>query len=64
MITSLAQIITGFLHKNESIEGDKLDVYIYGYEIATSNFITFSIAIIMGLLFSQFINEVYSNILS
>ena len=58
MITSLAQIITGFLHKNERVESDKLDIYIYGYEIAISNFIIFSIAIIMGFIFSQFIESV------
>ena len=58
MITSLAQFIVGFLHKNKTIESSRLDIYIYGFEIAISNIITFVIAIIMGLLFSQFIEGI------
>lgn len=40
MITSLAQCIAGFLLRNKTIDGKKLDIYIYGFEIMISSVIS------------------------
>lgn len=53
MITSLAQAITGYLLKNKIIENDKLDIYIYGFEIFISNIFGFLIGLTLGFVFSQ-----------
>ncbi len=55
MITSLAQHIAVLLLKKEVIDGKKLDIYIYGFEIMISSAINILIGIIIGTLFFQFI---------
>lgn len=55
MITSLAQHIAGFLLKKEVIDGKKLDIYIYGFEIMISSILNILIALLIGLAFSQLI---------
>ncbi len=54
MITSLAQWIAGFLLKNNAIESEKLDIYIYGFEVMISSICGFLIASFMGAVFSRF----------
>lgn len=53
MITALAQYITGCLLRNDIIESEKLDTYIYGFEVMISSISGFAIALILGLVFSQ-----------
>lgn len=53
MITSIAQFITGYLLKNKIIESNKLDIYIYGFEILISNMLGFLIGLTLGIAFSQ-----------
>lgn len=53
MITSLAQIITGCLVRNNIIDNTKLDIYIYGFEIMISNIICFGIGLLIGAVFSE-----------
>lgn len=53
VITSLAQCIAEFLLKNEAIDGKKLDIYIYGFEVLISGLINILIGLFIGLLFSQ-----------
>ncbi len=53
MFTALAQIITGFLYKNKIINGSKLDIYIYGFEVLISNIVCLTIALTIGLLFHE-----------
>lgn len=53
MIISLAQYIAGFLLQNDAIDGKKLDIYIYGFEILISSIINILIALIIGFVFSQ-----------
>lgn len=55
MITTLAQCIAGCLLRNGIIDGEKLDIYIYGFEIIISNTCGFLIAFILGLFFSQMV---------
>ncbi len=55
MITSLAQYIASFLLKNNAIDGKKLDIYIYGFEIIISGMVSIFIALMLGIIFSQFI---------
>ena len=55
MITSLAQHIAVFLLKNEIIDSEKLDIYIYGFEIIISSVISILIGLIFGITFSQFL---------
>ena len=55
MITSLAQIITGCLVRNKIIDNTKLDIYIYGFEIMISNIICFGIGLLIGAVFSEFL---------
>lgn len=40
--------------KNEIIESEKLDIYIYGFEVMISSICGFAIAAILGLLFWKF----------
>ena len=68
MITSLAQHIAVFLLKNEIIDSENLDIYIYGFEIIISSVISILTGLIFGITFSQllectffFFNSVYSN---
>lgn len=53
MITSLAQYITGILLKNNIIENEHLDIYIYGFEVLISGALSLFIGLILGLMFSQ-----------
>lgn len=53
MITALAQYIAGCLLRNDIIDGEKLDIYIYGFEVMISSISGFAIALILGLAFSQ-----------
>lgn len=53
MITALAQYIAGCLLHNDIIEGEKLDIYIYGFEVMISSISGFTIALILGFAFSQ-----------
>lgn len=53
MITSLAQYITGILIKNNIIENEHLDIYIYGFEVLISGALSLFIGLILGLMFSQ-----------
>lgn len=53
MITALAQYIAGCLLRNDIIESDKLDIYIYGFEVMISSISGFAITLILGLAFSQ-----------
>lgn len=55
MTTSLAQIITGCLVRNKIIDNTKLDIYIYGFEIMISNIICFGIGLLIGAVFSEFL---------
>ena len=55
MITSLAQIITGCVVRNKIIDNTKLDIYIYGFEIMISNIICFGIGLLIGAVFSEFL---------
>ena len=55
MITSLARYIAVFLFKNNIIDGEKLDIYIYGFEIIISSSINITMAIILGILLSQLV---------
>lgn len=55
MITSLAQYIADFLLKNDIIISEKLDIYIYGFEIIISSVISILIGLIFGIIFSQFL---------
>lgn len=54
MITSLAQYIAVFLLKNSIIDSEKLDIYIYGFEIIISSSINIAIAALLGIVFAQF----------
>jgi accessory gene regulator B len=58
MFTSIAQHITEVLADNKIIDRTKLDIYVYGYEVLLSGIFSFIVAIIMGLLFSQFLAAV------
>lgn len=58
MITSLAQYITGILHKNDIIDGKKLDIYIYGFEIIVSGVISVFIGVTLGIIFSQVLESI------
>jgi accessory gene regulator B len=58
MFTSLAQSITEILVDNNIIDRTKLDIYVYGYEVLLSGIFSFIVALIMGLLFSQFLVSV------
>lgn len=58
MFTSLAQFITGYLFKNNIIDNSKLDIYIYGFEIMISNIVCFGIGLVLGAIFSQFMESV------
>lgn len=58
MITSLAQYITGILHKNDIIDGKKLDIYIYGFEIIVSGVISVFIDVTLGIIFSQVLESI------
>lgn len=51
MISNLSSCIVRLLIRNNVISGDEFDVYQYGFEIFISSIITFSIAIIFGLIF-------------
>lgn len=53
MITALAQYIAGCLLRNDIIDGEKLDIYIYGFEVMISSISGFVIALLLGLAFSQ-----------
>lgn len=53
MITSLAQYIADFLLKNDIIISEKLDIYIYGFEIMISSIISILIGLLLGIAFSQ-----------
>ena len=53
MITSLAQHIAVFLLKNEIIDSENLDIYIYGFEIIISSVISILTGLIFGITFSQ-----------
>lgn len=53
MITALAQYIAGCLLRNDIIESEKLDIYIYGFEVMISSISGFAIALVLGLAFSQ-----------
>lgn len=53
MITALAQYIAGCLLRNDIIESEKLDIYIYGFEVMISSISGFAIALILGIAFSQ-----------
>lgn len=55
MITSLAQYITGILLKNNVIENEYLDIYIYGFEVLISGVLSIFIGLILGLIFSQLV---------
>lgn len=55
MITSLAQYIAGVLLRNDIVESKKLDIYIYGFEIAISSVISILIGLIIGIAFMQII---------
>ena len=55
MITSLAQYITGILLKNNIIENEHLDIYIYGFEVLISGALSLFIGLILGLIFSQLV---------
>lgn len=54
MITSLAQYIAVFLLESEIIDSEKLDIYIYGFEVMISSAISILIGLIFGIAFSQF----------
>lgn len=58
MITSLAQYITGILHKNNIIDSKKLDIYIYGFEIIVSGVISIFIGVALGIIFSQVLESI------
>lgn len=53
MITSLAQYITGVLLKNNTVEHEHLDIYIYGFEVLISGTLSLFIGLILGIMFSQ-----------
>lgn len=53
MITSLAQYIAVFLLKNEIIDSENLDIYIYGFEILISSVISILIGLMLGIVFSR-----------
>lgn len=53
MITTLAQYIAGCLLRNNIIDGEKLDIYIYGFEVMISSISGILIALVLGLAFSQ-----------
>lgn len=55
MITSLAQRIADFLLENDAIDSQKLDIYIYGFEVIISCIVTILIGLILGLAFSQLV---------
>lgn len=50
MISNLSSCIVRLLIRNNVISGDEFDAYQYGFEIFISSIITFSIAIILGLI--------------
>lgn len=53
MITSLAQYITGILYKNNIIDSKMLDIYIYGFEVIVSGFVSIFIGLALGFIFAQ-----------
>lgn len=58
MITAIANRIADFICSNSDLADDERDLYVYGYEIAISSIITFSLLIITGLLFSRLIEAI------
>lgn len=58
MIEKCADYIAFYLVKNGLIEQDKMAIYKYGYEILISNIINISVALIVGAIFSEFIESI------
>jgi accessory gene regulator B len=58
MITSVAQSMASYLFKNKIIDGKKLDIYIYGFEVILSNTLNILIAVVLGIIFSQIIEVI------
>lgn len=53
MITSIAQSIASYLIRNKIIESEKLDIYIYGFEIMISTIVSILVGLVLGIVFSQ-----------
>ncbi|MCD7840625.1 MAG: accessory gene regulator B family protein, partial [Erysipelotrichaceae bacterium] len=53
MITSMAHYIAVFLLKNDVINKENLNIYIYGFELMISSGINIVTTIVLGVLFSK-----------
>ncbi len=58
MIAAIANRIADFIYSNSDLPDDERDVYVYGYEIAISSVITFSLLITTGLVFNRLIEAI------
>ncbi len=58
MITAIANYIVNFIYSKNNLLIEEREVYVYGYEIILSSFITFLLLIVTGLLFGMPIEAV------
>lgn len=58
MITSIAQSIASLLLRNKIVDGKKLDIYIYGFEVMISNTINVTLGLLFGFIFSQLLEMI------